>query len=526
MSLLLGANVFSIPAQAATAGNGIVIDGLFEEPGNLNPILGPDETFSSIVETSIFRNLFMVSPTNQLLPDLATVVPTTANGGISKNGLTYTFHIKPSAKWSNGQPVTSKDVWITWKMITSPEVNAVSKLGWTDVTALDIVNAKTFTIHLKAPDGAFLDNCFSGNLPGIIPYSVFGKMSPKDVNTASFNHAPQVSDGPFMFKSWDPGAAITVVDNPYWYGPKPKSSEILFKIIPNQDTLLTNAQAHAINVWYFDPVEDVGELNAISGAHVYFANQPAFEMAVVNLRDPNLADVRVREALEMAINRQAIVQQIWKGHATLLAADQPSIAWSSDPALKPYPYNPVEAKKLLAEAGWKMGSNGYLQKDGKTFSLIYATTAGNAYREATEQLVLYWLKQVGIQVTIQNYPANEYFGSVLPSGKGWDLGEFQYGDGTDPTFGPFQLFTSAGSQDFGNYNNPIVDKLFSQESVLSSQAARQPLMQKIEQIFHAQLPALWYYAPQAIDTTINMTGYTPDPWSVDTWDCWNWAVTK
>ncbi|KUO96330.1 peptide ABC transporter substrate-binding protein [Ferroacidibacillus organovorans] len=527
-SVLLGGNLLTtVAAHAATpSSQGAIIDGLFEEPANLNPILGPDQTFSDIVETSMFSNLFTVTPNNQLVPNLATVVPTIANGGISKNGLTYTFHLKPNAKWSNGQPVTSKDVWITYKIITNPLVNAVSTLGWTDVASFHTVNPKTFVIHLKKPDPSFIDNVFSGNLPGILPYSVFGKMSPKNVNTATFNHAPTVSDGPFKFVSWVPGASITVTANPYWYGPKPKSKEIIFKIIPSQDTLLTNAQAHALNVWYFDPIEAVPQIQAIPGATLHFANQPSFEMAVVNLKNPILDNVKVRQALEMAINRQAIVQDIWKGHAKLLAADQPAMAWSYNPNLKPYPYNPTEAKTLLAQAGWKMGSNGYLQKNGKTFRLVYSTTAGNAYREATERLLQFWLKQVGIQLVIRNYPANEFFGTVLPSGKGWDLGEFEYGDSTDPTFGPYQLFTSMGAQNFGQYNNPQVDKLFAQQSVLTSLAQRKAIMNKVEAIFHQQLPALWFYAPQQIDTTIGMTGYVPNPWGVDTWNCYDWALTK
>ncbi|MCY0869002.1 MAG: peptide ABC transporter substrate-binding protein [Firmicutes bacterium] len=523
---MMGTGAPAVAASHATSQGGVIIDGLYEEPGNLNPILGPDETFSQIVQTSIFRNLLMATPNNVLVPDLATQVPTVANGGISKDGLVYTFHIKPSARWSNGQPVTSRDVWITWKLINNPKVNAVSKLGWDDIKVFDILNNKTFRITLRHPNGALLANAFSHNLPGILPYSVFGHMSPAAVNTASFNHDPSVSDGPFMFKSWVPGAAITVVRNPHWYGPKPKASEIVFKIIPNENTLLANAQAHAINVWYFDPIEDVPQLQQITGATVHFTSQPAFEMAVVNLRDPQLANLDVRKALEMAIDRQAIVNEIWKGHATLLAADQPATSWSNNPALTPYPYNPQAAAKLLAAAGWRKGKNGYLQKDGKTFHIVYATTAGNPYRSATERLVLYWLGQLGIQVTIHNYPANEYFGTVLPSGKGWDLGEFEYLDGPDPAFGPLELFTPSGSQDFGGYNNKTVNALFARQAVLSSEAERKPLLQQIETIFHNQLPALWYYSPQEIDTSIGITGYTPNAWSVDTWDCWNWALAK
>ncbi len=509
---------------AASVTTGTIVDGLEEEPANLNPILSPSETFSEIVDMSLYRNLFMVNPKNQLVPQMATVVPTVKNGGISKDGLVYTIHLDPKAKWSNGQPVTSKDVQITYELIMSPEVNAVSKLGWDDVKSFQIVNDKEFKITLKEPDAAFVQDALASVMPGIIPYSVFGKMNPKDVNTAKFNSDPTVTNGPYKFVSWTPGADIEVTANPYWDGPKPKTKNIDFKIIPDQNTLLTNAKSHSINVWYFDPVQDLDQIKAISGATVHVTKMPVFEMAVVNFKDPVMKDVKVRQAMEMAIDRQAIVQQLYKGNGVLLAADQSSMAWSSNPKLKPYPYDPAQAKQLLTQDGWKMGSDGYFQKNGKDLSITYITTSGNSTREATERLIMFWFKQVGIKMTIKNYPANEYFGSILPSGKGWDLAEFQDQDSSDPPAGPQELFTPTGSADYGSYNNPTVNKLFAEQAVETNAAKRTQMMQQIETIFHDDLPALWYYAPEEIDTSINMTGYVPNPWDVDTWNCYDWAL--
>jgi len=518
----------SSPSSNATASSqnssGTIIDGLFEEPGNLNPILGPNMTFSEIVDATLYRNLFMVNPQNQLVPQMATEVPTVANGGISKDGLTYTFHLDPKAKWSNGDAFTSKDVEITYKLLTSPNVNAVSRLGWNDVQSFEVVNDNEFKVHLKQSDPAFVNDALANGMPGILPYSVFGKMNPKDVNTAAFNHNPTVTDGPYKFVSWVPGASITVTANPNWNGPKPKTNTIVFKIIPDQNTLLTNAQAHAINVWYFDPITAVSQLKAISGATVHLTPQPAFEMGLINQRNPILQDVKVRQALELAINRQAIVQQIYKGNAVLLAADQSKMSWSSNPNLQPYPYDPTQAKKLLAEAGWKMGSNGYLQKNGQTLSLTYSTTAGNATREASERLIQYWFKQIGVQLTIKNVPANNFFGSLLPSGIGWDIAEYESLDSSSPTSATAQDFTSGGADNYGNFKNSTVDSLMSKVQVTISKTDRQNMMQQVESTLHDQLPALWYFAPDEVDTSIGITGYQPNPWSVDTWNVYDWQL--
>jgi len=513
-------------AATTSSSSGTIVDGLFEEPGNLNPILGPNMTYSEIVDAALYRNLFTVNPQNQLVPQMATVIPTVANGGISADGLTYTFHLDPKAKWSNGDAFTSKDVQATYKIITSPGVNVVSKLGWSDVASFQVVDDQTFKVHLKAVDPAFIDDAFAGSMPGILPASVFGNMNPKDVNSAAFNHNPTVTNGPYKFVKWVPGASISVTANPYWTGPKPKTTNIDFKIIPDQNTLLTNAKAQAINVWYFDPITSLSQIKAIPNATAHLTPQPAYEMGVVNMRNPILQDVRVRQALELAINRQQIVQQIYKGNAVLLAADQSKMSWSSNPNLQPYPYDPTKAKQLLDQAGWKMGTNGYRQKNGKTLSLIYSTTAGNSTREATERLVQYWFKQVGIQLTIKNVPASDFFGSLVPSGKGWDIAEYESSDSANPTSNTEQHFASTGSSNYGNFQNAQVDKLIQQVDVTVDQGARQKLMQQVEQILHDQLPALWYYAPEELDTSIGITGYQPNPWNVDTWNIYDWQLTK
>ncbi|SMC05843.1 peptide/nickel transport system substrate-binding protein [Sulfobacillus thermosulfidooxidans DSM 9293] len=513
-------------SKAAVIANGTVVDGIFEEPDNLNPILGPNMTFSAIVKTSMFHNLFQVLPNGTLEPDIATVVPTVANGGISANGLVYTFHLKQGLKWSNGQPITSKDVWETYKLITNPAVNAVTKLGWSDVKTFKILSPYSFQLILNAPFAPLIDTVFTGSSPGILPYSVFKNIPASQVNTAHFNVDPSVSDGPFMFKSWVPGVAITVQRNPYWWGPKPKASQIVFKVIPNENTLLADAQSHAINVYYFAPIEQAQPLSAISGAKVFFTSAPNEEMAVVNMRDPVLDNVKVRQALEYAIDRPALVSKVWMGHATLVGADQPPDAWAYDPQIKPYPYNPQKADALLTAAGWKMGSNGFRTKNGQELTLIYSTTAGNPYRDATERLLQFWLKQVGINLVIRNYPANEFFGTILPDGKPWDLAEYEYGQGLDPGVRPQVMYEPGGAENFGAYNNPAVTSLLQAQSTLVTEAQRRPYLFRVEQILHNDLPDLFYYSPQGVSASINMSGYQPNPWSVDTWNCWDWQLTK
>lgn len=531
VALLLGAAAPITSAHGATVhraagGAGVIVDGLFEEPDTLNPAQGPGEVFSDIVETSMFRNLYLIAPNKTMTLQLAASIPTIANGGISKNGLTYTFHLKKGLKWSNGSPITSKDVWATWKLITSPGFVAASTVGWSQVKNVKIVNDYEFQVILKQPFAPLIDDIFAGNDPGIIPYQVFHGLSGKAAQNATYNHAPTITDGPYKFVQWVPGASITVQANPYWWGPKPKTQKIVFEIIPSQNTLLADAQAHSINVYYFAPIEQAGPLSQISGAKMFYTTQPAWEAAYFNFRDPQLRNLKVREALAMAIDRTALIQNVWKGRAQPLAADQPSDSWAHNPSLKPLPYNPAKARQLLEQAGYKMGPKGYFEKDGKTLTVVYATTAANAYRQASEDLILYWFKQIGVQMVQHNVPSNDFFGSLLPSGQGWDMAEYEDIEGADPAAAMETLFQTGGVGNYGDYSNKTVDKLLTEQNSLLTDAQRKPLLQRAEAIMAQQLPIIPLYSPQGIEASIHMNGYAPDPWAEDTWNCYDWVATK
>lgn len=511
--------------KPAAAARGVVTDGLFEEPDNLNPTLGPGETYSIMVESTMFQNLFETLPNGKIVPNIATQVPTMANGGISKNGLDYTFTLKHT-EWNNGKPFTAADVVATWKLITSPGYIPLNNQGWTDIQAIHVMNPYKFQIVLKAPFEPLVADCFASEDPGIVPAQVFGHLTGKEAASATYNHNPTITNGPFEFKSWVPGTAITVVPNPHWFGPKVKAKELVFQIVPNDNTLMADLESGAVNVFWFVPIEDVKTLQSHPGVHVDEYPLPAWESAIVNFRDPFLRSLKVRQALEMAIDRPALIKQVWGGHATAIAADQSSLSWANNPALKPLPYDPTKAKQLLAQAGFKMGSNGYLEKGGKEFTLVYSSTAGDPFRSLDEQLIQYWWKQIGVNVKIQNLPANAFFGTLLPAGKPWDLAEDENLDGIDPASSMVSTYQSTSIENFGKFSNPALDKLLAQQASQLTKAQRQATLRKAEAIIAKQLPELFLYSPDMIAATNGITGYDPNPYTVDTWNSWAWAPAK
>jgi peptide/nickel transport system substrate-binding protein len=267
----------------------------------------------------------------------------------------------------------------------------------------------------------------------------------------------------------------------------------------------------------------VAQLEAIKVATVHFTTQPAWEGIQLNLRDPFLDNVKVRQALAMAIDYQALVSKVWDGHAIEIGADQPPDSYAYNPNLHPYPFNLAKAKQILLSQGFKMGSNGYLEKNGTEFTLVYSTTSGDPWRALDQELIQTWFRAIGVNVVIKDYPANAYFGTVLPSGKGWQMGEFEFAEGYDPLAGMQPMFGTGGVNNYGNFSNPALDKLFTEAANTTSHATEKSLLQQAEVIIHDQVPEIMLYSPKEIDTSIDMTGYQPNPYMVDTWTSYNWA---
>ncbi len=523
LTLAAAAGAWSVtPAAPAGAASSTVTVGVSEEPTTLNPMIPQAGVTNGEVQYSMFRNLFLVTPKDQLKPDLASVVPTVANDGISKNGLVYTFHLRPGLEWSNGQSLTSRDVWETYKLATNKTVNPGSSLGWNDIRRFQVLSNTSFRITLKQPFAPLLVTIFAG--PGLVPYSVFHNMPAAKVAKAAWNSAPTMTDGPYMFQSWVRGQAITVVRNPHWYGPKPKASEIEFKIVPNDNSLLVQAQAGSINVWPDFPVNYASEVKSLPGAQIHAATGTGWEAPVVNFRSPILQNRDVRIALEESINRAAMVKALYGPYAQVAVADQAPNSWGFNASLKPWPYNPGQAKALLTKAGWKVGAHGYRYENGKELTLTYLSFSGDPIRAEIERLLQQWWGQIGIHLVIKNYPANVLFGGMVQKGTGWDLFEVESTGGGDPSVLDYDLFATKGFLNFGAYSNPQVDRLLTEIQSQPSQAKRAQIFRSVETILRNQLPHLFLYYPKALEATFHLNGFTQNPWSSDTWNCWNWQA--
>ncbi len=526
-----GPTPVSTPQTQAKRG-GIVVDGLYEEPDSLltnNTV----ETYAWLVDATIWAPLVYGDPQGQLHAGLLTEVPTVQNGDISKDGLHYTLKLRSGLKWSDGQPLTAKDVVFTLNLWNNPAYGAKTNtvgLKHIDFTTLKATDDTTVTFSLKDPFVPIINSQLSDPALAPMPEHVYGKMNPGDISKTKENLAPSVTSGPFKIKDQVKGDHINVVRNQYYYQADkgyPYLDEIDFKIIPDTSTILTALQSGSIDTsWYLDTAK-IDSYKAIKGYTFGIAKYPAtFEELLFNLKNPILADKQVRLAISMAIDIDSIIKTVLHdtGQRT---CDENVGTFAHEPNLTCYKYDPNQAKQILDADGWKVNpADGYRYKDGKILELRWSTTANNTRRQLGQQIGQANLKDIGIKIDIVNYPADTWFGTKLPSGD-FDIGEFANSLGYDPdnasSWACDQTPDKNGSN-YGYYCSQKVDQDLKTEETNPDQNVRLQAFKDFHQQLLTDLPVVYIYAFGSIYISRNtIHNYNPsDLGPSETWNVWEW----
>jgi peptide/nickel transport system substrate-binding protein len=364
-------------------------------------------------------------------PELSTEVPTKANGGISKDGLTITFHLRKGLKWSDGSPLNADDVVFTYHVVMNPANNITSRIGWDLITKVDEPDKYMVTFHLKKPYSPFIVTFFSstGGNPSILPKHLLAQYS--NINNVPFNALP-VGAGPFKYKEWDRAQKVVMVPNPYYFRGQPKLKEVDFDIIPNRDTILTTLQAHELDMWtnvggsYYDRVTNLDGYGVIRNDG-YLWGHVAF-----NLSHPVVSDPVIRHAIELATDRVTLNRKFQHGIQSLQEGPAPKSAPYYDPNLPFVGFNIARANAMLDAAGWKRGPDGIRAKNGVKLNLLFVTSTGTPNVDNEIEFLRSTWQQIGVGIEVRRYPSQLLFapygdGGILLRGK-WDAVLFQWSD--------------------------------------------------------------------------------------------------
>lgn len=508
---------------------GVVVVGLSQEPTVFNPLM-PGVECDEVIWTNVFSTLWIAQPDGSLTPDLASELPSEANGGIADGGLAWTVKLRQGVKWHDGTEFTADDVKYSLELINQPKFKSRTRVGHNLVT--DIVVKGPYEISWRmqkaySPYLALLANT------QIVPKHILEKAA--DPNTAPFNNSP-VGTGPFKWGSRVPGDHITLIANEHYYGKGPYLEKTVLKYVPDMTALYTQFQTGQVD---FVPIPGIPanfyeQAKKLPGRTVSIAPNGNLEIIMPNLGNKVFAEKAVRQALYAALDKQAIIDDIYYGVHKPTESFVPQESWAYDPNLPKQTKDLAKANKLLDDAGWKRGSNGIRSKNGVPLEFAISTTTGNVLREQCEQLIMQDWQKIGVSLKINNMPAAVIWGQFYVQSKFDSLlvgTSFRTGVDPDPAsrFASDAIPAKGGSG--GNYmqwQNAAADELMKEGEKTFDQAKRKEIYIKLQEIVREELPILpiFQYAP--VEGRKNgLNGYRPN--INQRQNCWNmneWYWTK
>jgi peptide/nickel transport system substrate-binding protein len=379
---LVGACSAPSGPSSGTDGRSIVI-GAGSEPDNLNPILG----FAPDGASKIFDGLVSRDASLELVPALAEKLPSA-----SPDGLTWTATLRPGVKFTDGTPLSAQDVVFTFQSVLDPKVNSTIASNYDALEQVSAPDERTVVFKLRYPYAPFAQRL----LLGIVPRKAFDG---QDINTAPFNTAP-TGTGPYMVTEWSKGNRLVLKANEaYWGGaPAVKTATLVFATDDN-------ARATRMAAGEFDatvlPPKLANTYAGRDGYQVVQASSADYRGLGIPSELPFTADTRVRQAINLGINRQAMIDTVLAGAGKPAATPiSPYLSQWYEPSAT-FRYDPAAAGRLLDEAGWTAGSDGKRSRGGEPARLPVLYPAEDSLRKEFALASASDLAKLGIDAPVE-----------------------------------------------------------------------------------------------------------------------------
>ena len=502
----------------------------------------------------VLEPLAAVDPDGNLVPVLATEIPTVANGGISVDLKTITWKLKQGVKWSDGTEFTADDVVFTYDYITNPDTAATTAWIYGGAEKVEALDPYSVRITWKEPNISPYQ-MFVSKAGYILQKNQFADFSGENAASAPGNMKP-IGTGPYVVTDFKPGDVVVYDINPNYRDPeKPFFTQVIFKG-GGDATSAARAVFQTGDVDYAANLQvEIAVLNQImqgGKGELITATSPNVEYLLLNRADPNkevngarsepttshpfLSDLRVRQALSLAIDRKQIADLLYGplGQATCNMLPAPAIYASPNTQCDP---DPVKAAALLDDAGWRIGVDGIREKDGVTMTILFQTTV-NPVKQKTQELVKTAWEALGIQVELKATPSEVFWASDVSNpdtaSKFYaDVEMFTYGTGSpDPTaflsaWTCDKIAQESNSWSGANYErfcNPEYDALIQQLNKETDPAKRKDLIIKLNDILVndvADIPLVARNFPVS-GKSKDLKGVLPTPWDSDLWNIADW----
>jgi peptide/nickel transport system substrate-binding protein len=459
----------------------------------LNPILSTTTTDEQ--QTSmLFDGLVSWDAHGNLIPMMATSL-----GSISPDGLKYTYTLRNGVKWSNGKPVTSKDFLLTYQMMYLPKYEAVTSGYRGNVSAyLKKVSApdpQTVVFELKQPYSPWVAN--AAFIPAL-PAHVFEGMTAKQINNASFNSAPTVTSGEWMFSEWVKENYTIYLRNPNYYRQRTYLDKWVGKFTAPGQSSVSSLETSELDYVLITDLSQYLQLKSSRLLDSYLIT----DKGVTNYwyqMDPSksaagkiFSDKRVRQALVWGLDLDGMSKAIYGVLGNAGNSFFATVSWAYNPNVSPtYSFNAQMAGSILDGAGWTKNSSGIREKDGQLLKFTI-TTAANAteYVLAAQAMANDW-NQLGCQVAVNPIQYTELL-SIAFFSRQFDVIIPGFGFGVDPdlsaTFHSRNI--TPGGENAGSYRSPTADSLMDEAVATSDQAKRKELYFKLGNVLAEDVPSV------------------------------------
>lgn len=520
----------------------------------LNPILVSD-TATDLIVSFLFDPLVNFDTKYNPIPGLAEKWET------SSDNKSWTFHLRPGVTWHDGQPFTSADVAFTVEAILHPTYTGQRRSNYTQLVgaqdyikkltamqkelkakkmsnsafgtqstklwqdwikqgAIETPDKHTVTFHLVSVFAPFLTNVGgSSPIPQHILKDALGAKMPKN----AFNSTAPVGTGPFKYKEGNLKDHVTVERYDGYWGPKAYLNEVITKVFPqitSQEAALQSKQIDYSEI----QAQDVGRFKSLPFIDVMTTPRFAYEYMGYNFSRPLFRDKQLRIAICHAVPKEQMVKTLLKGYGETVWTHGSPARWDYNPNVVKYEYDVKKAKAMLAADGWKPNSQGILEKNGKPLKFTISTSQGNGNPQKATVIIQESLKQVGMDVSVQQYEWATFVNKVLLANNfdtavvGWSLGP-------DPD--SYDIWHTGQAFDFIKYSNPQIDKLEEEGRTTIAQASRKKIYQQIEAILAEDQPYLFLYSSDGIDgVNKRVQGPMTDSPRGLTWNIDRWFIPK
>ena len=466
---------------------GRIILGSIGDITNMIPMLSSDSA-SHEIASYIYVAPLKYDKNLNIVPDAATSYE------VLDEGKRVRITMRKDVQWEDGTPLTAEDVEFTYKLYINPETPTAYAQDYLLVKKFTLIDRYTFEVTYDKPLARMLISWMFKIMPKHL-------LEGKDLVSSPLTSKP-VGAGPFRFKEWDRGAKVVLEASDTYFKGRPYLDEIVYRVIPDISTMFLELKAGHLDMMNLTPQQYLYQTNsAYWKEHFAKYRYLSFGYAFLgfNFRSPFFKDVRVRQAISYAIDKDGVVKGVLFGQGKATEGPFKPGTWVYNTAVEDYGYDPKMAMQLLEEAGWHKNDDGILEKDGIPFVFTILTNQGNEQRIKTATIIQSQLKDIGIQVTIRTVEWAAFIKEFVDKGR-FDALILAWNILQDPDISQVWHSSHAreGGLNFIQYINPELDKWLEIGRSTLDRDTRKQVYDRVQEILHTDQPYCFLYVPYSL----------------------------